>query len=156
MLIVDEATDYCRSYFLKAKSETTEKIVYFIKEIQDSGVHVQYLRCDNAVVNKIAEKMCMENQLGVRFEYTAPHTPQQNGVVEQKFAALWGHMRVHLQAINNTSIKNGCWAEAANKATHDNNRTIHAFQRGSDPYLFTNIRRSLPWYVRTCQGVRVR
>ena len=125
---VDEATDYCKSFFLKHKSETGRKLEYFIKDLQQQGISVKYLRCDNAAENKKAEEYCTLNQLGVKFEYTAPYTPQQNGVAERKFATLWGRMRAQLQAVNNTAIRNGCWAEVANKATFDNNHTIQLSQ----------------------------
>ena len=35
-------------------------------------------------------------KLGVRFEFTAPNTPQQNGVTERKFATLYGRGRAIL------------------------------------------------------------
>jgi hypothetical protein len=35
----------------------------------------------------------MKQQTGIRFEYTAPGTPQRNGVAERKFATLFSRVR---------------------------------------------------------------
>jgi transposase InsO family protein len=54
---------------------------------------VDTIRCDNAPENKQLEAMIKREKLGIRFEYTAPATPQQNGVVERRFATLFGRVR---------------------------------------------------------------
>ena len=38
---------------------------------------------DNAGENKMLAKSCDQNEMGIKFEYTAPGTPQQNGVIER-------------------------------------------------------------------------
>ena len=38
---------------------------------------------DNAGENKMLARCCDENEMGVKFECTAPGTLQQNGVVEE-------------------------------------------------------------------------
>ena len=48
---------------------------------------------DNAGENKILAKSCDQNEMGIKFEYTAPGTPQQNGVVEGAFVTLIGRGR---------------------------------------------------------------
>jgi len=68
--------------------------------------------------------MRVDKELGIVFEYTAPGTPQQNGVIERAFAIMWekkgdnewhrtGKKRHHL-----------FWTEAANTITHLENITI--------------------------------
>ena len=39
------------------------------------------------------ESACIDNELGIVFEYTAPGTPQQNGVEERAFATMLGKTR---------------------------------------------------------------
>jgi len=46
------------------------------------GRRVYHIRCDNAGENRALESACIDKELGIVFEYTAPGTPQQNGVVE--------------------------------------------------------------------------
>ena len=56
---------------------------------------VRYIRCDNAGENKKLEKVVNgpAYNLSVEFEYTARNTPQQNHLVELKFAAIAGRAR---------------------------------------------------------------
>ena len=124
LLVVDENSDLCWSYFLKKKSETTAKMVALIKELKSKyGIEVKYIRCDNAGENDALKRACLEEGLGVTFEMTAPSTPQQNGKVERKFATLYGRMRAMLRGCKHmkTSVRKQLWAEAANLATDLNN-----------------------------------
>ena len=42
--------------------------------------------------NKKMEELSINQDLGVRFEYTSVGTPQQNGRVERKIATLYGRV----------------------------------------------------------------
>ena len=93
-LAVDEATHMKFSLFLKQKSDVKEKFIPFLKELRDTyGRHVDHIRCDNAGENRALESACIDKELGIVFEYTAPGTPQQNGVVERAFATMLGKTR---------------------------------------------------------------
>ncbi len=93
LLIVDDATGFAFSYFLKKKSETAGKITSLIKHLKATlNYQVKFLRCDNAGENISTEEACKEEGLGVTFEFTAPNTPQQNGRVERRFATLYGRV----------------------------------------------------------------
>ena len=54
---------------------------------------MKIIRCDNAGENKVLERESDKNELGIIFEYTAPGTPQQNGVVERAFVTVMGRAR---------------------------------------------------------------
>ena len=116
----------CFSYFLKSKDETGHKIMCLVEGFKECfDIKVQTLRCDNAGENKFTQTCCKDAGLGVKFEFTAPNTPQQNGRVERKFATLYGRIRAMMNAAGLTqSLKNGLWAEAANKATKDENMKV--------------------------------
>ena len=45
---------------------------------------------DNAGKNKMLARCCDKKEMGIKFEYTAPGTLQQNRVVERAFVALIG------------------------------------------------------------------
>ena len=99
LLIVDDATGFAFSYFLKKKSETSRKIVSLIEHLKATlNYQVKFLHCDNAGENMSAEEACKEEGLGVIFEHTVPNTPQQNGQVERCFATLHGRVRSMLNA----------------------------------------------------------
>ena len=46
---------------------------------------VKYVRCDNAREHQQEFRDICTNH-GVKIEYTLPNTPQQNGIVERRFA----------------------------------------------------------------------
>ena len=48
------------------------------------------MRCDNTGENLALTQQCAAEDLGIEFEFTAPDTPQQNGVVERAFATQIG------------------------------------------------------------------
>jgi len=89
LLAVDEATHMKFSMFLKQKSEVKESFVPFLKELRHTyGNKIEHIRCENAGENLALEDLCIEKDLGIIFEYTAPGMPQQNGVVERAFATM--------------------------------------------------------------------
>jgi len=56
LLVVDDATDYCWSFFLKEKSETGKVLTDLIKRLKDNeNVTVKKIRCDNAGENTAFE-----------------------------------------------------------------------------------------------------
>ena len=89
------------SYFLKKKSETSDKIISLIKDLKCKyEIVVKIVRCDNAGENLAQQRACEKEGLGISFELRAPGTPQQNGKVERKFATLYGRMRTLLHGSN--------------------------------------------------------
>jgi hypothetical protein len=78
--------------------------------------------CDDAGKNKALEKLCIQEQLGINFEYTRPGKPQFNVGVERKFATLYGCVRTMLNAARLPKDFRECvWAEAAKYATEVEN-----------------------------------
>jgi hypothetical protein len=60
-----------------------------------------------------------DKTLTVRFELTALYTPEQNGMVERKYATLYGKVGAMLNwAKFPTSLRQLLWAQCANHATH--------------------------------------
>ena len=126
LLIVDDYSDFCWSYFLKTKDELAEKVVNFIKDLMmRNKIKIECIRLDNAGENKSLNNLCLKEGLGIKFEWTAPGTPQQNGKVERKFATLFGYARAMLnEAEVPLGTRKGLWAEAASTATHIHNICI--------------------------------
>ena len=149
LLIVDDATDYCWSYFLRSKSELGKTVIDLIDELHEQeGIRVRKIRCDNAGENKTLQTMAKERKLGIVFEYTARNTPQQNGRVERKFATLFNRVRAMLNGAGFTNdyayLRKGLWAEAVAVATKmenvivTTNKEVPAFERffeRSAPYI---------------------
>ena len=76
------------------------------------GHTVKYLRCDNAGEHQSRMiEMCQKHN--VEMEYTAPYTPQMNGVVERRIAVLLNGARAAMYAANfNEDTRKKLWAEA--------------------------------------------
>ena len=118
-MLVDEATKYKKSFFLKKKNEKVKPIIDWIKALKARHeIQVKIIRCDNAGENKVLETESDENDLGIIFEYTAPGTPQQNGVVEKVFVTVMGHARAMMNHVGFTMAKRQqLWCELAQTMT---------------------------------------
>jgi hypothetical protein len=115
LLIMDEFTGYCWSYFLRFKSDLVYEMVEWIKRFQREHNHlVKFIRCDNAGENhKLLHEVKRELTHCPKFEFTAPNTPQQNGRVERKFATLYGKVRSMLNAAKfPQTLRHALWAHA--------------------------------------------
>ncbi|KAG7344884.1 integrase core domain containing protein [Nitzschia inconspicua] len=117
-LFVDGFSDHTISCFGKHKSDLMKVGIDMLLDLKTQNVMVKTIRCDNAGENKMLEQACKIQGLQIVFEYTAPGTPQQNGVVERKFATLFGKVR----SMNNgaglhDTFQQQLWAEEANCAT---------------------------------------
>jgi hypothetical protein len=51
LLLVDDATDFAWSFFLKRKSDTTNKVLEFLDMMKKEGHPVKIIRCDNSGEN---------------------------------------------------------------------------------------------------------
>ena len=72
---------------------------------------------DNTGENTMLARHCDENEMGIKFEYTAPGTPQQNRVVERAFVTLIGRGRAMMNYAGFTVKKRQeMWCEAAQTA----------------------------------------
>ena len=94
-------------------------MIPFIKTLEaEYGLHIVYIRCDNAGENLAFETTSKREGMGLKFEYTAPGTPQQNGRAERKFQTLYGRVRAMLLGSGTwLPLRNQLWAEAVNTAT---------------------------------------
>ena len=106
VLLVDEATKYKKSIFLKKKNEQVEPIIDWIKTLNARHkIQVKIVRCDNAGEHKVLEIESNQNELGSIFEYTAPGTPEKNGVVERAFVTVRGTARAMMNHAGFTMAK---------------------------------------------------
>ena len=145
-LVVDEATGMTFSDFVARKNMIDRHIVPLLDDLKNKGKIVKYIRCDNAGENKKLKEKCDRLKLGIEFEFTAPKTPQQNGIVERKFATLYGRGRALLnRAKFNRNMRKGLWAEAARIATMLDTITVKPDQTKCLYKLFFN---SLPKWAR--------
>ena len=89
LVMVDDYSKYTWVLFLHSKDETSQLIIDHIKKIElEANLHVRMIRSDNGTEfkNVILNDFCTEK--GISRQYSAPRTPQQNGVVERKNRTL--------------------------------------------------------------------
>ena len=89
---MDEYTKYCWSFFLRFKSDLPTTMLTWTQEFQRHfKKQIKYFRCDNSGENRtFQEDVKRFITYQIKFEFTAPNTPQQNGMIERKFATLYG------------------------------------------------------------------
>ena len=83
VVIVDDFSRYTWVEFLATKDETSVKLTALIRQLQTSkDLKVKRINSDRGTefTNHIVEKFCTD--FGILHEYSAPRTPQQNGVAE--------------------------------------------------------------------------
>ena len=68
VMMVDEATKYKKSFFLKKKNEQVEPIIDRIMASKARHkIQLKIIRCDNAGENKVLERESEKNELGIIF-----------------------------------------------------------------------------------------
>jgi hypothetical protein len=136
LVIVDDATNFTWSIFLKQKNHTAERVMELLLKLFGSGCNVKYIRCDNAGENKDLENKCKKHDklCNIQFEYTPRDSPQYNGKAERKIAVLTGRVRSMLTAAGlPDKLRPKLWAEAARTAT-DVENVIISMKDGTTAY----------------------
>ena len=85
----------------------------------EKGVPIVKIRSDHGKEFKNAKFDAFCNEHGIKKEFSAPKTPQQNGVVERKNRVIQEMARVMLL---NKNIPQKFWAKAVNTLFHIGNR----------------------------------
>jgi transposase InsO family protein len=85
LLLVDDATRYMWVALLTTKDATTD-VVKHLQAVAEkkSGRKLRVLRTDNGREFTVAEFMAYYAEKGIKRHYSAPYSPQQNGVVERR------------------------------------------------------------------------
>ena len=108
LLVVDQKSRHKWCRFMATRNESNENVTDVISELKSNGLSPKFIRCDNSGENQHLEQyMTSQGHTGIRIEYTSPHTPQQNGIVEKGFESLYNLMR--------TMVKYGYFAYSIKK-----------------------------------------
>ena len=135
ILLEDEAMHFCWSLFAKEKGELHEKVIPLIKKIQkELDLQIKIICCDNAGENKkLQEFIDKDGALKfIKLEFTVPYMLQQNGIVERRFATLFGRVQAMLNGARLPErLRTGLWVHVADTATNLHNIEVH---EGITPY----------------------
>jgi transposase InsO family protein len=123
-------------FFLQDISETQEVLKKFLKRAQNKfDAKVKRIRSDNGTEFKNTQVEDYLDEKGIKHEFSAPYTPQQNGVAERKNRTLIEMARTMLDEYN-TSDR--FWAMAVNTACHATNHPyLHKFLKKTPYELLT-------------------
>jgi transposase InsO family protein len=133
LLVVDQFTSMKWSFFLKSKDKQASVQSNFVSNMQHQ-VKIKRWKFDNAGENKSTQTMFEKEGFGITCEYTARETPQQNGMVKQAFATLFGRVRALITNAGFEKIKRETlWAECAATATKLDNLLVKT-SKTKNPY----------------------
>ncbi|GJZ85182.1 retrovirus-related pol polyprotein from transposon TNT 1-94 [Tanacetum coccineum] len=146
LVIVDDYSRYTWTRFLKHKNEAFDQFEILSKRIQtQKGCPIISIRTDHGreFDNEVQfGAFCDAN--GITHNFSAPHTPQSNGVVERKNRTLQDMTRTML---NEQSIPQKFWCNAVYTATYILNRILIRPFLGKTPYeLFKGKNPSLEYF----------
>ncbi|GJT22301.1 retrovirus-related pol polyprotein from transposon TNT 1-94 [Tanacetum coccineum] len=123
LVIVDDYSRYTWTRFLKDKTEAFDQFEIFSKKIQNQlGCTIVSIRTDHGreFDNEVQfGEFCNAN--GITHNFSAPRTPQSNGVVERKNRTLQEMSRTML---NEQSLPQNCWCNAIDTSTYTLNRIL--------------------------------
>ena len=99
IIAVDDATKFKWSMFVQTKNNIGEAVASLIKSNEKLLTKLRFLRMDNAGENLCVGKVLRNAGIkNIQYEYTAPYTPQQNGVAERGFSGLYPEYGLHCVA----------------------------------------------------------
>ena len=104
----------------KCKSETQQAVIDFSTQVQrQHNLPILVIRSDNGSEFKNYTLNGFLGDEGIRHQYSAAYTPQQNGVAERKNRTLLDMARSMLAEFKSPQY---LWAEAVSTACHSSNR----------------------------------
>jgi transposase InsO family protein len=96
--------------FLQEKSQTQETLKRFSRRAQNEfGLRIKKIRSNNGTEFKNSQIEGFLEEEGIKYEFSSPYTPQQNGVVERKNRTLLDMARTMLDEYKTLDR---FWAEA--------------------------------------------
>ncbi|KAD4180043.1 hypothetical protein E3N88_28634 [Mikania micrantha] len=124
LVVTDDFSRYTWVFFLSTKDETAEILKSFILRVENESDHVKIIRSDQGTEfkNHVLNSFCESK--GITRQFSAPRTPQQNGVAERRNRTLIEAARTML---SDAKLPITFWAEAVNTACYVQNRVLGYF-----------------------------
>jgi transposase InsO family protein len=136
LVIVDDFSRFTWVFFLQDKSETQGTLKRFLRRAQNEfELKMKKIRSDNGSEFKNLQVEEFLEEEGIMHEFSAPYTPQQNGVVERKNGTLIDMARTMLGEFKTPER---FWSEVVNTACHAINRLyLHRLLKKTSYELLT-------------------
>jgi len=138
-VVTDEYSRYSWVIFLREKSETFECFKVLVTKLESLyNLKVRRIRSDNGTEfkNTLMNEFCKER--GIHHEFSAPYTPQMNGVAERKNRTLIETARTMLA---DAQLPVQFWNEAIANACYTLNRVLVVKRHGKTCYELLHLRK---------------
>ena len=142
LVVTDDYSRYSWVFFLGTKDETPEMLIDLFTKLEN--VHeakIKRIRSDNGTEfkNRVLDLYCLRK--GIHHQFSAPYTPQQNGVAERKNRTLIEAARTML---SDSKLPVLFWGEAVNTACYVLNKvlTVKRFNKTCHELMF-NVKPNL-------------
>jgi transposase InsO family protein len=145
LVIVDDFSRFTWVLFLQDKSETQGTLKRFLRRAQNEfDLKVKKIRSDNGSEFKNLQVKEFLEEEGIKHEFSALYTPQQNGVVERKNMTLIDMERTMLQEYKTPER---FWSESVNIACHAINRLyLHRLLKKTSYELLTGNKPNVSYF----------
>ncbi|KAK1629743.1 hypothetical protein QYE76_004058 [Lolium multiflorum] len=145
LVIVDDYSRYSWVFLLKSKDETHREFITFAKKAQRTyESEIKAIRTDNGTEFKNYTMQEFVDDEGIKHEFSAPYTPQQNGVVERKNRTIIEMARTMLSEFNSP---HNFWGEAIS-TVHYSNRLFLRPLHNKTPYELLTGNKPNVTYIR--------
>jgi transposase InsO family protein len=145
LVIVDDFSRFTWVFFLQDKSEIQGTLKPFLRRAQNEfELKVKKIRSDNGSEFKNLQVEEFLEEEGIKHEFSAPYTPQQNGVVERKNRTLIDMARTML---GEYKTPERFWSEVVNTACHAINRLyLHRLLKKTSNELLTGNKPNVSYF----------
>ncbi|KAI3813867.1 hypothetical protein L1987_18602 [Smallanthus sonchifolius] len=138
LVVTDDFSRFSWVHFLGTKDETADILQYLILSLESlCKLKVRRIRSDNGTEFKNNLMELFRLKKGIRHEFSAPYTPQQNGVAERKNRTLIETARTMM---SDAKLPVTFWAEAVKTACHVLNRVLVVKRHNKTCYELINNR----------------
>lgn len=133
LLLVDDFSRFSVTYTLHSRDEALKFFKIYQKHSENiHNTKIRTIRCDNAPEFVKGAFRDYAQEVGINFETTVPHTPQQNGVAERHNLTFGNMVRAMLL---DADMAEWFWPLALHAAIYIKNRLPHsAIPRHTSPY----------------------
>jgi transposase InsO family protein len=145
LVIVDDFSRFTWVFVLQDKSKTQGTLKRFLRRAQNEfELKVKKIRSDNGSKFKNLQVEEFLEEEGIKHEFSAPYTPQQNGVVERKNRTLINMARTMLGEFK---MPEQFWSEAVNTTCHTINRLyLHRLLKKTSYELLTGNKPNVSYF----------
>jgi hypothetical protein len=145
LVIVDDYSRFTWVFFSQDKSEPQEVLKKFLRRAQNEfDAKVKKIRSDNGTEFKNTQVEDFLDEEGIKHEFLAPYTPQQNGVAERKNCTL---IEVARTMSDEYKTSDRFWAEKINMVCHATNRLyLHKLLKKTSYELLTGNKSNVSYF----------